>query len=106
MGYIGLWRLIGYGFRGAQSLNCYYDEKNCFRSLSITILYLEKMYQANCCDSISKTSLIFFNNDFSLNCPPLPNSVPVELHSFERAESRENVTPSTYEFNVSMCEPS
>ena len=31
------------------------------------------------CGSISKTSLIFLTTISRLNCPPLPDSVPVEL---------------------------
>ena len=61
-------------------LKCYYDEKCCSRSLLILILYLAKMHHANYCGSISKTSLIFLTTISRLNCPPLPDSVPVELH--------------------------
>ena len=61
-------------------LKCYYDEKFCSRSLSIPILYLEKNHHANYCGSISKTSLNFLTTISRLNCPPLPDSVPVELH--------------------------
>ena len=63
-----------------KSLKCYYDEKCCSRSLSIPILYLEKFHHAKYCSSISKTSLIFLTTISCLNCPPLPDSVPVELY--------------------------
>ena len=66
--------------RDVAPLKCYYDEKCCSRSLSILILYLAKMHHANYCGSISKTSLIFLTMISRLNCPPLPDSVPVELH--------------------------
>ena len=68
-----------YDARGP-ALKCYYDEKCCSRSLLILILYLAKMHHANYCGSISKTSLIFLTTISRLNCPPLPDSVPVELH--------------------------
>ena len=59
-------------------LKCYYDEKMLF---SIPILYLAKLHHANYCASISKISLIDLLATISrLNCPPLPDSVPVELH--------------------------
>ena len=33
----------------------------------------------------------FFNNDLSFNCPPLPDSVPVELHSESWIERESDV---------------
>ena len=55
-------------------------KKCCSRSLSIPTLYLAKLHHANYCASISKISLIFLATISRLNCPPLPDSVPVELH--------------------------
>ena len=59
-------------------LKWYYDEKCCSRSLSIPIFIWQKKHHTNYCGSISKTSLI--STISSLNCPPLPDSVPVDLH--------------------------
>ena len=53
----------------------------CSRSVSIPILYLAKLHHANYCASISKISLILLATISRLNCPPLQDSVPVELHS-------------------------
>ena len=50
-----------------------------------------------------KKSFIFLATVSRLNCPLVPDSVPVELHSKSWIEK---VTSSTYEFNFAMCEPS
>ena len=79
-------------------------KKCCSRSLSIPILYLAKLHHANYCALISKISLIFLTTISRLNCPPLPDYVPVELHRESWIERE--VMSFTYEFNFSMCEPS
>ena len=67
-------------------------KKFCSRSLSILILCLVKVHHdANCCGSILKTSLIILTTISRLNCPPLPVSVSVELHSESWIERESDV---------------
>ena len=47
------------------------QQNNVVLVLSIPILYLAKMHHANYCSSISKTSLIFFNYNFSFKMPAI-----------------------------------
>ena len=87
-------------------LKCYYDEKKIFSfSLDSDLTF--------CKNALCQLLRLNFKNksDFlttisRLNCPPLPDSVSVELHCIERGGSREKMTSSTYQFNFSMCEPS
>ena len=58
------------------ALKCYYDEKMLFSfSVDSDCLYLAKMHHDNHYGSISKITVIS-----RFNCPPLPDSVSVELH--------------------------
>ena len=59
-------------------LKWYYDVKMLFSFSLDSDFYLAKMHHTNYCGSISKTSLI--SKISRLNCPPLPDSVPVDLH--------------------------
>ena len=88
----------------ARPVHWYYDEKIFFSFSLDSDFYLAKMHHANYCGSISKPSLIYLTTISHLNCPPLPDSVPVDLHfCIERAGSRGKVASFTYEFNFSMC---
>ena len=61
-------------------LKCYYDEKKNFSFSLDSNLTFAKMYHANYYASISNISLNFLATISRLNCPPLQDYVPVELH--------------------------
>ena len=69
-----------------RDIKCYYDYEKMLFSFSVDsylyMIYLAKMQHAYYCGSIKKKSDFFLTicTISRLNCPLLPDSVPVELH--------------------------